>query len=1315
MKRKSLSKQLISGILSAIMVLGLMPMINASAASFNPRFSLNNIDCQSKYWAPGQYGVSNGFPRNWNKGGGNCTWYAFGRAWELIGSLPKLCTNNAGAWWNYNKNNNYYSYGTIPKLGAIAVWDKYDGNNGHVAVVEEIGDNYIICSESGWGYTSTYFRTVKRNLKSSTLDMGSNYRFLGYIYILNNATQNNSHTHNWIWYDCWEAHPHYNMYRCSTCGQLSTGSGDDRIIFDNCNECHPKPTPAPQPPSAPSIRVSAANFAVGKSVTVSWNSVDKATGYDVNIVNSSNSSYNQSASVGGTSTSFNINHSGTYTVTVKAKNQYGSSGNSNTVTIKAYNPSTVTFTDYDGTELSTQKVNYGESATEPDTPIREGYTFTGWDKGFSKITTDTIVKAQYKINTYTIRFINREGETIDTQRIDYSSSATPPTPPEAPVGYTFSGWDTEEYKCVKKDLSVHAVYVWENDDLPIKFTTSPIVRRNEIGSGYTADLQLYNYPDTTTDGKIVVVLKTSEGKMVASKTEAISLSAGASSTRSIFIPYDGVASTAEVTVVAIINNDKTGVPISEKAVIDVDLNLEWSNWSIVKPNQSNNLTVEERTEYRYRTKSTTTSSNSSMSGWTKYDTTSSWGDWSGWLNYNPGSSSTRQTSTRWIEPTYKTVYNYAGYRGWKGSNYYQHFCPTSLSNMGYSASWVESGWVDDDVWRTDWSQSQYCSCHGTFYGYYSYKGYKYYYKYSDRVQITPGYTQWKYRDLNYTYHFYKWNDWSDWSTNSITANDNREVETRSSYRYKSEFSSDMENNEGERRTLNGHIDNVKDGKQVTLYVFKGTNTDPTESQLEYVGQSVLSNGGEYSFEYITKEEPSEKTGDFIIMVGVEGAISPFYVDTIKAPVPSYTVNFAVDGKTIDTQIVSEGNSANIPEAPEKEGYTFVGWDTGVTNIHDDITINAVYAPNKYSVIFLDWDNKTIDTKTFNYGDVIETPDANEKEGSTFIGWDKIIDGTTTVTKNMIITAQYDLNEYEVVFYDSDGSVISKQTVKYGEAADVPGDPILEGYAFYKWNQTIELMSVTHNLSVYPEFKYEQTAEMPIFSVYDSETEDGQIVMIASDDTDAIIYYTTDGTEPCVESSELGIEHVNGNVYSEALELNIGTVVKAVSYVDGKNTSDTSVCYVEKLPEDKQPEETENPSATATPIIPTDKPAETDAPETPTPSVNPTETEKPSETDEPIAVPEAMPFEIKNAAINSGYVSANVMNISDTVQSGMVIFAAYSDTGSLLSVNIRQIENLDANASRPCEFELPSGAMKSKLFVWRSWKDMLPMANSVEVK
>ncbi|MHB1315754.1 MAG: InlB B-repeat-containing protein [Christensenellales bacterium] len=59
---------------------------------------------------------------------------------------------------------------------------------------------------------------------------------------------------------------------------------------------------------------------------------------------------------------------------------------------------TVTFVDFNGTVLGTGTVPYGGNAIPPTEPTRDGYTFSGWDKGFNNITADTTITAQYTVN-----------------------------------------------------------------------------------------------------------------------------------------------------------------------------------------------------------------------------------------------------------------------------------------------------------------------------------------------------------------------------------------------------------------------------------------------------------------------------------------------------------------------------------------------------------------------------------------------------------------------------------------------------------------------------------------------------------------------------------------------------------------------------------------------------------------------------------------------------------------------------------------------------------------------------------------------------
>ena len=117
---------------------------------------------------------------------------------------------------------------------------------------------------------------------------------------------------------------------------------------------------------------------------------------------------------------------------------------------------TVTFKDYDGKVLETQKVKYEEGAKAPTAPTRAGYTFTGWDKDFSKVTGELEVTAQYKKNEYKVTFKDYDGKVLETQTVKYEEAAkTPKTPTRA--GYTFTGWD-KTFSKITANIIITAQY-----------------------------------------------------------------------------------------------------------------------------------------------------------------------------------------------------------------------------------------------------------------------------------------------------------------------------------------------------------------------------------------------------------------------------------------------------------------------------------------------------------------------------------------------------------------------------------------------------------------------------------------------------------------------------------------------------------------------------------------------------------------------------------------------------------------------------------------------------------------------------------------
>lgn len=298
----------------------------------------------------------------------------------------------------------------------------------------------------------------------------------------------------------------------------------------------------------------------------------------------------------------------------------------------------------------------------------------------------------------------------------------------------------------------------------------------------------------------------------------------------------------------------------------------WSDWSATAVSKSDSRQVETQTRYRYRDKETTTSTSSSMSGWTQYNSTTSWGDWGSWSSWstdyvsaNDGrqvetktqysyrdkstTSSSSSSLSGWT--LYDSDFSYGSWSDWSdnpvsensqrqvetrdvqtGTRYHMgHYCTgyTGDSNQYKSANWKfcdqcdyhDLGWFDSlnlftnegDGFYKYWPGGSMYRCSNTCFLFcimdrqntyktqYRYRAITttyYFYRWGDWTSYNDSYvssnsnrdvrtrTVYRYRTRSQssTYYYYRWKAWSSWSTNSVSGNDNREVQTATYYRYR---------------------------------------------------------------------------------------------------------------------------------------------------------------------------------------------------------------------------------------------------------------------------------------------------------------------------------------------------------------------------------------------------------------------------------------------------------------------------------------------------------------------------------------------------
>ena len=220
-----------------------------------------------------------------------------------------------------------------------------------------------------------------------------------------------------------------------------------------------------------------------------------------------------------------------------------------------------------------------------------------------------------------------------------------------------------------------------------------------------------------------------------------------------------------------------------------------------------------------------------------------------------------------------------------------------------------------------------------------------------------------------------------------------------------------------------------------------------------------------------------------------------YIRNEEPSAAEYTISFYIDGALADIIRTSGNETLDLPAAPGKDGYTFVGWffDNGTWRneltadtysekpLTGDVSVYAFYEkteepvlPQEYTVFF-DVDNGTpVAAVTTSR---IEKQPQTTREGYTFEGWyaDKNFTEKVTfpyeVTRAQTLYAKWEKNAYTVHFETDGGTAVEDMTVSVIERS-----PSTEkkGYTFEGWY-------ADENFTEKVAFPYEVTAEQTLYA------------------------------------------------------------------------------------------------------------------------------------------------------------------------------------------------------------------------------------------
>ena len=164
----------------------------------------------------------------------------------------------------------------------------------------------------------------------------------------------------------------------------------------------------------------------------------------------------------------------------------------------AINSYTITYV-VDGEIMRIDTLDYNTAVSIPAEPVKEGYTFSGWDEVPETMPAqDITIYGTFAINKYMVSFVV-DGVVMAANELEYGSAITVPTMPER-EGYTFSGWGEVDETVPAHDVTYEACYV-VNVYRVFYFVGTKLVHTADVAYGEVIPEYVY---EPTTEGDVFV-------------------------------------------------------------------------------------------------------------------------------------------------------------------------------------------------------------------------------------------------------------------------------------------------------------------------------------------------------------------------------------------------------------------------------------------------------------------------------------------------------------------------------------------------------------------------------------------------------------------------------------------------------------------------------------------------------------------------------------------------------------------------------------------------------------------------------------------
>jgi len=628
-----------------------------------------------------------------------------------------------------------------------------------------------------------------------------------------------------------------------------------------------------------------------------------------------------------------------------------------TVTAQYVKVWTVTFVDHNGSEINTFSVLDGEAAPTPVSPYRENHTFAGWDKDFTSVKGDMVIKATYVEDPkFTVEFLGFNGELLNTQKVYQGKNAILPTPPSV-LHYTFKGWD-QSTENVTGNMTVNAIYE-ENAKFTVLFLDhlgnelkSEVVYIGEDATAPNAP-EVDNYTFAGWDKAFVNV----QGDLTVSATYTENAKYTVQ-----FVDYNGNVLHSEVVYVG---KDATAPADPSRE------NHDFAGWDKAYTNVQGDLTVNAKyTEHAKFTVEFVDHDGKVLSSQVIY---------------------IGKDATAPADPS-RENYDFAGWD--KAFTNIQSDLTVNATYTEHEKFTVE--FVDHDG-RVLSSQVIYIGKDATAPAdpsreNHDFAGWdKAYTNVQGNLTVTAKYTE----HAKFTVTFVNY--------------DGAVLKTETVYIGKDATApADPSRENYFFAGWDKAYTNVQGDLTVTAIYTEYQNFTVTfvDRDGNVLKTEVVRQGNAAT----APNAPAVENHDF---AGWDKAFDNVQSDlTVTAKYTEhakYTVQFlGKDGTVLKTETVYVGKAATAPDAPAVENHDFAGWDKAFDNVQSDLTVTAKYTEHaKYTVQFLGKDGDVLKTETVYRGKGATAPEAPVVEGFTFKGWDIAFDA---VTDDLTVRAIYEAND-----------------------------------------------------------------------------------------------------------------------------------------------------------------------------------------------------------------------------------------------------------------------------------------------------------------